>query len=267
MKRVLGSIRRADERYHMIEDGDRICIGVSGGKDSLLLMEALKLYQNFSRTKFEVCAVSLDLGIVEQDWESIKAFAARIGIDYTALKTDIGEVVFHIRQEKNPCALCAKLRRGALNNAARDRGCNKVALGHNREDVLETFLMSMLYEGRINTFGPLTYLSRTDVTLIRPLIFLPEKYALSVARSRELPVQKANCPAAGHTKREEAKELIGYLARLVPDVEEKMIHAIANTEKYGLWDRMRLRYDHPLFAGIPGPKNMPQRGTAHDDEL
>mgnify|MGYP004539116139 FL=1 len=144
MKRVLGSIRRADERYHMIEDGDRICIGVSGGKDSLLLMEALKLYQNFSRTKFEVCAVSLDLGIVEQDWESIKAFAARIGIDYTVLKTDIGEVVFHIRQEKNPCALCAKLRRGALNNAARDRGCNKVALGHNREDVLETFLMSML---------------------------------------------------------------------------------------------------------------------------
>ena len=163
MKRVLGSIRRADERYHMIEDGDRICIGVSGGKDSLLLMEALKLYQNFSRTKFEVCAVSLDLGIVEQDWESIKAFAARIGIDYTVLKTDIGEVVFHIRQEKNPCALCAKLRRGALNNAARDRGCNKVALGHNREDVLETFLMSMLYEGRINTFGPLTYLSRADV--------------------------------------------------------------------------------------------------------
>ena len=234
MKRVLGSIRRADERYHLLEDGDKVCIGVSGGKDSLLLMEALKLYQRFSRTKFEVCAVSLD-----------------------------GDVVFNIRQEKSPCALCAKLRRGALNNAARDRGCNKVALGHNREDVIETFFMSLLYEGRVNTFAPVTYLSRSDVTVIRPLVFLPEKHALSVARQRELPVQKANCPAAGHTKREEAKELIRYLSTLVPDVEEKMIHAIANTEKYGLWDRMRLRYDHPLFEGPVTEKNVP---AARDGE-
>lgn len=278
MKRVLGSIRRADERYHLIEDGDKICVGVSGGKDSLLLMEAMKLYQHFSRTKFEVCAVTLDIGLVEQDWSKVEDFAKKIGIEYTILKTDIGDVVFNIRNEKNPCALCAKLRRGALNNAARDLGCNKVALGHNREDVIETFLMSMLYEGRINTFGPITYLSRSDITLIRPLVFLPEKYALSVARNRELPVQKANCPAAGHTKREEAKELIQYLSKFVPDVETKMIHAIANTEKYGLWDRLRLRYDHPLFEGVPGPKNMPeymtenklsksQGETAHDDEL
>ena len=243
MKRVLGSIRRADERYHLFEDGDKVCIGVSGGKDSLLLMEALKLYQRFSRTKFDVCAVSLDLGIVEQDWSAVVAFAERIGMDYSLIKTDIGDVVFNIRQEKSPCALCAKLRRGALNNAARDRGCNKVALGHNREDVIETFFMSLLYEGRVNTFAPVTYLSRSDVTVIR--------------RQRELPVQKANCPAAGHTKREEAKELIRYLSTLVPDVEEKMIHAIANTEKYGLWDRMRLRYDHPLFEGPVTEKNVP----------
>ena len=160
-----------------------MCIGVSGGKDSLLLMEALKLYQRFSRTKFEVCAVSLDLGIVEQDWSAVIAFAERIGMDYSLIKTDIGDVVFNIRQEKSPCALCAKLRRGALNNAARDRGCNKVALGHNREDVIETFFMSLLYEGRVNTFAPVTYLSRSDVTVIRPLVFLPEKHALSVARN------------------------------------------------------------------------------------
>ena len=175
MKRVLGSIRRADERYHLFEDGDRVCIGVSGGKDSLLLMEALKLYQRFSKTRFDVCAVSLDLSIVEQDWSAVTAFAERIGIDYSLIKTDIGDVVFNIRQEKSPCALCAKLRRGALNNAARDRGCNKVALGHNREDVIETFFMSLLYEGRVNTFAPVTYLSRSDVTVIRPLVFLPEK--------------------------------------------------------------------------------------------
>lgn len=257
MKKVLGSIRRADERYRMIENGDRICIGVSGGKDSLLLMEALQLYRRFSKTDFEVCAVTLDLGIVQQDYSAIEEFAKRIGMDYTVLHTDIGEVVFNIRHEKSPCALCAKLRRGALNIAAKERGCNKVALGHNREDVIETFFMSLLYEGRVNTFAPVTYLSRTDITVIRPLVFLPEKYALSVARQRGLPVQKANCPAAGHTKREEAKELINYLTTLVPDAQEKLIHAIANTEKYGLWDRMRLRYDHPLFTGPVTEKNRP----------
>ena len=266
MKRVLGSIRRADERYHLFEDGDKVCIGVSGGKDSLLLMDALQLYKRFSKTRFEVCAVSLDLGIVEQDWSAVTAFAERIGMDYSLIKTDIGDVVFNIRQEKSPCALCAKLRRGALNNAARARGCNKVALGHNREDVTETFFMSLLYEGRVNTFAPVTYLSRSDVTVIRPLVFLPEKYALSVARQRELPVQKANCPAAGHTKREEAKDLIRYLATLVPDVEEKLIHAIANTEKYGLWDRMRLRYDHPLFTGPVTEKNRPAARTEGSEE-
>lgn len=257
MKRVLGSIRRADERYHLIENGDKICIGVSGGKDSVLLMEALNLYKRFSKTEFDVCAVTLDLGLVKQDYDSISRFADNIGIPYDIIKTDIGDVVFNVRHEKSPCALCAKLRRGALNNAAKDRGCNKVALGHNREDVLETFFLSLLYEGRINTFAPVTYLSRSDITVIRPMVFLPEKYALSVAKQRDLPIQKANCPAAGGTKREEAKELLRYLSGYVPDIEEKMIHAIANTEKYGLWDRMRLRYDHPLFEGVPSEKNMP----------
>ncbi len=257
MKRVLGSIRRADERYHLFEDGDKVCIGVSGGTVALLLLAGLKLDQRFSNSKFEGCAVTLDLGIVEQDWSAVIAFAEWIGMDYSLIKTDIGDVVFNIRQEKSPCALCAKLRRGALNNAARDRGCNKVALGHNREDVIETFFMSLLYEGRVNTFAPVTYLSRSDVTVIRPLVFLPEKYALSVARQRAYPVQKANCPAAGHTKREDAKDLIKHLSTLVPDVEEKLIHAIANTEKYGLWDRMRLRYDHPLFTGPVMDKNVP----------
>ena len=240
MKRVLGSIRRADERYRMIEDGDRVCIGVSGGKDSLLLMEAMKLYQRFCYTRFDVCAGMLDLGIRQQDTAAIEAYAARIGMDFTVIHTDIGKVVFEYRQERSPCALCAKLRRGALNTAAVERGCNKVALGHNREDVLETLFMSMLYEGRINTFAPVTHLSRRNVTVIRPLIFLPEKYALSVARQRELPILPPNCDIAGQTKREEARQLLQHLATLVPDIEQKLLHALIHTETYGLWDRMKL---------------------------
>lgn len=240
MKRVLGSIRRADERYRMIEDGDRVCIGVSGGKDSLLLMEAMKLYQRFCYTRFDVCAVMLDLGLRQQDTSAIEAYAARIGMDFTVIHTDIGKVVFEYRQERSPCALCAKLRRGALNTAAVERGCNKVALGHNREDVLETLFMSMMYEGRINTFAPVTHLSRRNVTVIRPLIFLPEKYALSVARQRELPILPPNCDIAGQTKREEARQLLQHLATLVPDIEQKLLHALIHTETYGLWDRMKL---------------------------
>ena len=240
MKRVLGSIRRADERYRMIEDGDRVCIGVSGGKDSLLLMEAMKLYQRFCYTRFDVCAVMLDLGLRQQDTSAIEAYAARIGMDFTVIHTDIGKVVFEYRQERSPCALCAKLRRGALNTAAVERGCNKVALGHNREDVLETLFMSMLYEGRINTFAPVTHLSRRNVTVIRPLIFLPEKYALSVARQRELPILPPNCDIAGQSRREDARQLLQHLATLVPDIEQKLLHALIHTETYGLWDRMKL---------------------------
>ena len=246
MKRVLGCIRRADERYHMIQDGDRVCVGVSGGKDSLLLMEGLKLYQNFSKTRFELQAVMLDLGITGNDTSKVEEFAERIGVPLEVRKTDIGDVVFNIRKETHPCALCAKLRRGALNNAAVDHGCNKVALGHNREDVIETFLMSLLYEGRLNTFGPVTYMDRKGVTLIRPFVFLPEKYIINVVKNRELPVMPPNCPAAGATKREEMKELISYLCTLVPDADMKLIHALSETENYGLWDRMKLPPEHPL---------------------
>ena len=239
MKRVLGSIRRADEKFHLIEDGDKICIGVSGGKDSLLLMRALKLYQMFSKTDFSVCAVMLDLGLKYQNTQPIIEYAKEIGIDFEIIKTEIGKVVFEYRAERSPCALCAKLRRGALNTAALERGCNKVALGHNREDVLETLLMSILYEGRMNTFAPLTYLTRTGITVIRPLIYVPEKHCLSVAKQLNLPILPANCDIAGHTKREEAKEIIQYLCKIVPDADIKMMHAIMNTDKYGLWDRMR----------------------------
>lgn len=240
MKQVLGCIRRADEKYGMIQDGDRICVGVSGGKDSLLLMYGLKLYQMFSKKKYELCAVMLDLGIVEQDTSGIEAFAREHDIDFEVKKTDIGDVVFNIRMEKSPCAMCAKMRRGALNDIAVAKGCNLVALGHNREDVLETFLLSLFYEARLNTFAPITYLGRTGVTVIRPLVFYPEKDAINAARRLELPVIPANCPVAGSTKREDMKNLLQDFRRIVPDVETRLMKAIADTHKYGMWDRMKL---------------------------
>ncbi|MDD5981181.1 MAG: tRNA 2-thiocytidine biosynthesis TtcA family protein [Clostridium sp.] len=240
MKQVLGCIRRADEKYGMIQDGDRICVGVSGGKDSLLLMYGLKLYQMFSKKKYELCAVMLDLGIVEQDTSGIEAFAREHDIDFEVKKTDIGDVVFNIRKEKSPCAMCAKMRRGALNDIAVAKGCNLVALGHNREDVLETFLLSLFYEARLNTFAPITYLGRTGVTVIRPLVFYPEKDAINAARRLELPVIPANCPVAGSTKREDMKNLLQDFRRIVPDVETRLMEAIADTHKYGMWDRMKL---------------------------
>ncbi len=240
MKQVLGCIRRADEKYGMIQDDDRICVGVSGGKDSLLLMYGLKLYQMFSKKKYELCAVMLDLGIVEQDTSGIEAFAREHDIDFEVKKTDIGDVVFNIRKEKSPCAMCAKMRRGALNDIAVAKGCNLVALGHNREDVLETFLLSLFYEARLNTFAPITYLGRTGVTVIRPLVFYPEKDAINAARRLELPVIPANCPVAGSTKREDMKNLLQDFRRIVPDVETRLMKAIADTHKYGMWDRMKL---------------------------
>ncbi len=240
MKRILGCIRRANERYDMIRPGDKICVGVSGGKDSLLLLYGLKLYQRFSYTPFDLCGVMLDLGISDEDFAPVEEFARAIDVPFDIIKTDIGDVVFNVRKESHPCALCSKLRRGALNNAAVERGCNLVALGHNRDDVLQTFFMSLLYESRLNTFGPVTYLGRKEVTVIRPLVFLPEKTALSVAKKLELPIRKPNCPVAGKTKREEMKDVIRYFTSLVPDADERIMNAIADTGKYGMWDRLRL---------------------------
>ena len=254
MKQVLGCIRRADERYGMIQDGDKICVGVSGGKDSLLLMYGLKLYQLFSKKKYNLCAVMLDLGLVEQDTSGIEAFAEKNGIDFEVRKTDIGDVVFNIRKEKNPCAMCAKMRRGALNDIAVSKGCNLVALGHNREDVLETFLLSLFFEARLNTFAPITYLGRSGVTVIRPLVFFPERDARAAAKRLELPVIPANCPVAGKTKREDMRLLLQEFRHIVPDVETKLMKAVVDTHKYGMWDRMKLppRMTGGVFTGIEG---------------
>lgn len=236
MRRTLGCIRRADERFGMIQAGDRVAVGVSGGKDSLLLLNALALYRRFCRFPFTLEALSLGMGWPGMDFSGVAAFCEKLGVPFTFVETDIKEVVFDIRKEENPCALCAKLRRGALNNLAKAHGCNKLALGHHREDVAETFLMSLLFEGRLNLFAPVTYLNRVDITVIRPMIFVPEKHIIGTAQKLGLPVVKNLCPADGHTNRQSMKELLTTLSGAVgDDAAERIVSAIANTQQYNLW--------------------------------
>ena len=237
MKTVLGCIRRADEDFGMIAPGDRIAVGVSGGKDSLLLLYALSLYRRFSGKDFTLRAITLKLGLEPFDVTPIERLCAQLDVPYTVLDTQIAQVIFDIRKESNPCALCAKMRRGALNDAAVAAGCNKVALGHHREDAIETLLMSLIFEGRLHTFHPNTYLSRRNVTVIRPMIYVPEKHVIHMARTLNLPVVKNPCPADGNSKREEIKALIASLCKTYPHLKDYMLSALQNTTQYGLWDQ------------------------------
>ena len=236
MKTVLGCIRKADTDFGMIEPGDRIAVGVSGGKDSLLLLYALSLYRKFSGKDFTLQAITLKLGLEPFDVTPIAALCGQIDVPYTVLDTQIYDVIFNIRKETNPCALCAKMRRGALNDAAKAAGCNKVALGHHRDDAIETLLMSLIFEGRLHTFHPNTYLSRKDITVIRPMVYVPEKHVIHMVKKLELPVVHNPCPADGNSKREEIKELIRTLSKTYPHLKDYMLSALQNTDQYGLWD-------------------------------
>ncbi len=237
MKTVLGCVRRADQDFDMLQNGDRVAIGVSGGKDSLILLRALALYRLFSHKSFTLEALMLKMGLEPFDTAGVEALCQEIGVPLTIRETDIGKVIFDIRKETNPCALCAKMRRGALNELAAERSCNKLALGHHREDVLETFIMSLFYEGRLHTFHPVTYLSRTGMTVIRPMVYLPEKHIIHMARALSLPVIHNPCPANGHTARQEAKDLIKDLTKKYPNLEALMLSALRNKAQYGLWDQ------------------------------
>lgn len=221
----------------MIAPGDRVAVGVSGGKDSLLLLYALSLYRKFCAVPFTLEAITLDMGLRPFDTGGISALCERLEVPYTVVPTQIAQVIFDVRKEKNPCALCAKMRRGALNDAARARGMNKLALGHHREDVIETLMLSLIYEGRLHTFHPNTYLSRSGITVIRPMVYLPEKHVIHMARELELPVIKSACTADGNTKREEMKTLLATLSRTYPNLKEYMLKALRNKEQYGLWDQ------------------------------
>ena len=237
MKEILGCIRRADKDFHMIDEGDRVAVGVSGGKDSLLLLYALGLYRRFCPNKFSLEAITLTMGLEPFDLSPVRALCDQLDIPYTVKKTEIGRIIFEERHEKNPCSLCSKMRRGALNELCAQRGVNKLALGHHRDDALETLLLSLLYEGRIHTFQPVTYLSRSGITQIRPMIYIPEKDIIHFARVLNLPVVKSPCPVNGYTRRQDMKQLLDYICRIIPNAREQMLSALRNDGQYSLWEK------------------------------
>lgn len=228
LQQVLSQVRRAIDDYHMIQDGDRIAVGVSGGKDSLTLLCALNALKRFYPHPFSLHAVTVDLGFENLDLGKIESFCRQLQVPCTIVHTDIAAVIFEERKESNPCALCAKMRKGALNDLVRDLGCNKVAYAHHRDDVVETMLLSLIYEGRFHVFSPVTCLDRTGLTVIRPLLYMKEADVIGFVNKNGLPVVKSPCPADGHTRRESVKQLLRQLNREAPGVTERMFTAIRN---------------------------------------
>ncbi|MDP4109489.1 MAG: ATP-binding protein [Bacillota bacterium] len=226
MQEVLSYVRRCVDDYNMIEENDRIGVGVSGGKDSVLLLAALHRLSLFYPKKFTIEGLTLDMGYESMDFSPVADFCRENEIPYTIKKTAIKEVIFDIRHEKNPCSLCAKMRRGALHDLALERGIKKVALGHHFDDAVETLLLSLFYEGRINSFLPVTFLDRKKITVIRPLLYIPEKMVRRTSKKLGLPVIFNPCPANGNTKRQEIKELLSDLERTMPGVKERVFGAM-----------------------------------------
>lgn len=233
LQQVLSYTRRAIDDYHMIEDGDKIAIGISGGKDSLTLLYALHGLKRFYPKKFEIHAVTVDLGFKNLNLDKIKAICEELEVEYTIVETEIAKIIFDDRQETNPCSLCAKMRKGALNDAVKAAGCNKVAYAHHKDDVVETMLMSLIFEGRFHTFSPVTYLDRMDLTVIRPLMYMNESDVIGFINKYEVPVVKSPCPADGYTKREYTKQLLRQLNLENPGVKERMFTAIQNGNMKG----------------------------------
>lgn len=230
IKRVLSYVRRGVDDYNMIEDGDKIAVGVSAGKDSLTLLCAMADLRRFYPKKFELCAITIDMGFEGSDFSPIKALCDELEVEYHIVPTQISKVIFDVRKEKNPCSLCAKMRRGALYGYAKDIGFNKVALGHHFDDVVETFMLNLFYEGRLGCFQPVTFLSNTGITLIRPMLYMPEKDVRYFASKAELPVVKSTCPADGNTEREEMKKLLASLERENKGLRYRIFGAIQRGE-------------------------------------
>lgn len=237
MRKILSVLRKADEKFSLIHTGDKIAVGLSGGKDSMLLLYALTLYSRYQKKFFDLCALTVDLGFGNYDIEKIKDFARSLKVEHDVVKTDIANVVFSVRKEKNPCALCAKMRKGAFYARAKEMGADKAAFAHHGDDVIQTLLMSLLYERRLNTFSPKSYLSRKQITLIRPFVLLREDEIKRAVRRNQIPIAKNPCPADRHTKRDEAAELIQNLCAIHPDADQKMLAAVSNTKEYNLWDK------------------------------
>ena len=228
MQKILGYLRKAVQRYDMLSDDDRVCVGVSGGKDSVVLLYGLTLMKRFIGIDYQVVGLTLDpnFGGVQTDYSPVADFCATHDIEYHVVQTQIGEIVFDIRKEPNPCSLCARMRRGALHNYAVELGCNKIALGHNYDDAVETFIMNLFTEGRIGCFSPTNPLENMGLELIRPLVLAPEREIRKAARKNELPIVKSKCPADGHTNRQRTKEFLAEMERKDRGFKERIFGAM-----------------------------------------
>lgn len=226
LQQVLSYVRKAVDDYHMIQEGDRIAIGISGGKDSLTLLYAMNTLKRFYPNHFDIIAVTVDLGFDNLNLDQIITLCRELNVEYHIVKTDIAQIIFEQRKETNPCSLCAKMRKGALNDAMKQLGCNKIAYAHHKDDVVETMLMSLIYEGRFHTFSPVTYLDKSQLTVIRPLIYMQEADVIGFVNKNNVPVVKSPCPADGYTKREYVKELLKKINQENPGVKNRMFTAI-----------------------------------------
>lgn len=236
MQQLLGRVRRCIEDYRMIEPGDRIAVGVSGGKDSLVTLLALARLRRFLPTPFTLEAITLEMGMPEMDFTSVAQLCEELDVPYTRINVPVYEILFVERKEKNPCSLCAKLRRGSLNTALTERGISKIALGHHYDDAVETLMMNLLFEGRIGCFQPVTFLDRTGVTQIRPLLYCHEDEIQRIAVRENLPVVHNTCPIDGHSRRQEVKELLASMEKTYPDLKQKIFGAMQRYPLYGWRD-------------------------------
>lgn len=235
IQKLLSKFRKCIEQYGLIDDGDKIAVGLSGGKDSLVLLTLLASFRRFSPKKFDLVALSVDLFDSKSNYSKIEEYCKKLNVEFHVIKSQIYDIVFTERKEKNPCSLCAKLRRGILNTKAKEFGCNKVALGHTRDDLVETFFLSMFYEGRLSTFAPKTHLSNIDLTVIRPMIFIEERETIN--ESKSMPVFFNCCPANHKTQREFVKELLKDIKKKIPISNDRIFRAIISPESYNLYDK------------------------------
>lgn len=239
MQKILGLTRRAIDDYNMISEGDKIAVGLSGGKDSICLLAVLNAYKKFAPYHFDIIAVNINLGFEDTsktEVEALKSYCAAQNVPLIIHETDIAKIIFEDRQEKSPCSLCSKMRRGALNTIAIQNGCNKIALGHHADDIVETMLMCLLNEGRFSTFAPVSFMDRTNITLIRPFIYVEEKYLTALSRKLCLPIVHNPCPKDNNSNRSETKQLVRQFEDKRPGTKQIMLGAIYNPARNNLWD-------------------------------